>query len=143
MSKFAVNAVAPVFGLLLSLWLIYNIETRFFPVVNQFSVASIERSTDGYTAHGELTKTRTCEFLGLTMYAIKRDAPKYLAGQFKKEIFGSDVGTGRQSWGPWTMQFPAKVTDYERIEIQGTHRCHALWLQTTTYYTLDLKDLPR
>lgn len=141
--KFTVNATAPVFGLFLSLWLIWNVETRFFPVVDHFTVQSITKSDAGYTAYGELTKSRSCEFLGLTLYAIKGHQPKFLVGQFKKDIFGSDVGTGYQTWGPWTMKLPAELALYDKLEIQGTHRCHGLWMQSTTYHVLDLSRLPK
>lgn len=141
-AKFLVNAVAPAFGMLLSLWLIYNVETRFFPVVTDFTVSSITKSADGYTAYGELNKSRTCEFLGLTIYAHRPGAPKLLLAQYKKDIFGSDVGAGRQTWGPWTMQLPEKIRAYEHLEIQGTHRCHALWLQNSRYIDFDIRSLP-
>lgn len=142
-AKFLVDAVAPAFGLLLSLWLIWNIETRFFPVVDKFAMTSITRQGDNYTAQGELNKARNCEFMGLTIYAIKPGGPKLLVAQYKKDIFGSDVGVGHQTWGPWTVQLPPPVTRYDHLELQGTHRCHALWLQTTEYFRLDLKDLPQ
>lgn len=142
-AKFLVNAVAPAFGLMLSLWLIWNIETRFFHVVEDFKITSIVKTDNGYTAMGELNKARSCEFLGLTLYAHRDGQPKMLLAQYKKDIFGSDVGTGRQTWGPWTVNFPSKVAEYEHLEIQGTHRCHALWLQTSEYANLPIKELLR
>lgn len=142
-TKFLVNAVAPAFGLLVSLWLCWNIETRFFPVVTDFKVSQIISTADGHMAYGELHKARSCEFLGLTIYAHSDGRPKLLLGQFKKDIFGSDVGTGHQTWGPWTMQFPPALGKYDHIQIQGTHRCHALWLQTTEYFSMPVKELPR
>ena len=142
-ARFWINAVAPGFGLLVALWIIWNVETRFFPVVTDFKVSVIERSPAGYTAYGELVKSRSCEFLGLTIYANKPDAPKLVVAQFKKDIFGSDVGTGHQTWGPWTTNLPPKIAEYEYLEIQGTHRCHALWLQTSEYVNFPIKDLPR
>lgn len=141
-AKFFVNAVAPAFGMLLSLWLIWNIETRFFPVVDGFKVNSVVKTNAGYTAFGELNKARSCEFLGLTIYAHSNGQPKMLLAQFKKDIFGSDVGTGHQTWGPWTVNFPPQIAAYEHLEIQGTHRCHALWLQTTVYTRIPMKELP-
>lgn len=141
-AKFAVNAVAPVFGMLVTLWLIWNVETRFFPVVEDFKLNSVVRTEAGYTAFGELDKVRACEFLGLTLYAHSHGRPKLLLAQFKKDIFGSDVGVGHQTWGPWTVQFPPQIATYEHLEIQGTHRCHALWLQTTLYTSIPVKDLP-
>ncbi len=142
LSGFLVNAVAPAFGMLLSLWIIWNVETRFFPVVNDFTFVSITKSEQGYTAYGELNKSRACEFLGLTIYAHKPGHPKLLLDQYKKDIFGSDVGAGRQTWGPWTVQLPERIREYEHLEIQGTHRCHALWLQTSEYANLDIRKLP-
>lgn len=142
-ARFLVNAVAPVFGFIVAIWIIWNVETRFYPVVEDFRVSSITKSEAGYTAYGELRKTRACEFLGLTIYAHRPGAPKMIAAQYKKDIFGSDVGTGHQTWGPWTAQLPAAVSEYEQLELQGTHRCHALWLQTTQYTEISIKELPR
>lgn len=143
MAKFAVNAVAPVFGFVVALWIIWNVETRFYPVVTDFHVSSIVKTDGGYTAYGELRKTRSCEFLGLTIYAHRENAPKLLVAQYKKDIFGSDVGTGHQTWGPWTANLPAAVSRFDHLEIQGTHRCHALWLQTTEYANMAIKELPQ
>lgn len=141
-SRFMVNAIAPAFGLLLSLWLIWNVETRFFHVVDDFMVSSIVKTGQGYIAYGELTKERNCEFVGLTLYAVNGHAPKLLVAQYKKDIFGSDVGMGRQTWGPITVALPREAAGFQSIEVQGVHRCHALWLQTTEYTTIDIGRLP-
>ena len=138
-----VSAVAPVFGFFLALWLIWNVETRFFPVVTDFRVSNIIHTAEGYMAYGELRKARSCEFLGLTIYAHSDGKPKLVVAQFKKDIFGSDVGTGHQSWGPWTAVLPPAITKYEHLQVQGTHRCHALWMQTSEYISMPIKDLPR
>lgn len=143
LGSFMVNAVAPVFGFILSLWLIWNIETRFLPVVEDFTIKQLSVVPGGYMASGELNKSRNCEFVGLTLYAVNHGQPKVLFGQFKKDIFGADVGIGKQTWGPVTILVPPKVAEFEHLEIQGTHRCHALWLQTTEYFQLDLKGLPK
>lgn len=143
LARFLVNTMAPIFGMFVSLWLIWNVEMRFFPVVTDFKVSQVISTADGYMAYGELRKARSCEFLGLTIYAHSEGEPKLLIGQFKKDIFGSDVGTGHQTWGPWTMAFPPAVAQYDHIQLQGTHRCHALWMQTTEYFSMSTKDLPR
>lgn len=142
-AKFLVNAIAPAFGMLVALWLIWNVETRFFPVVKDFKVTSLVKTDDGYVAVGELSKVRSCEFLGLTIYAHRNDVPKLLLAQYKTDIFGSNVGTGYQSWGPLTIHFPPAFGSYNHLEVQATHRCHALWLQTTEYTNIQIKDLPR
>lgn len=142
-AKWLVNGIAPVFGFLLSLWLIWNVETRFFPVVEDFKMTSVVATREGYLAAGELRKVRNCEFIGLTIYASKPGFPKMILSQSKKDIFGSDVGVGHQTWGPWFGPLPKAVANYDKLEIQGTHRCHALWLQTTEYFQMDVKDLPK
>ena len=138
------NAFMLMLGLFVSLWIIYNVDTRFFPVVTNFKVEYIRKEPDGgFTAGGTLVKAKACEFLGLTIYGTKPGMPKLLVAQFKEDIFGSDVGAGHQSWGPWTMKLPHALRDMQQLEIMGTHRCNGMWVQNTVYANLEVKDLPQ
>lgn len=140
----ALSLLMIVSGIIMSLWTIYNIDTRFFPVVRDFKVEYIRKEPDGgFTAGGTLVKSKPCEFLGLTIYGVKNGTPKLLVAQFKKDIFGSDVGQGYQSWGPWTVRLPPALLEMDQMEIMGTHRCNGMWVQSTVYTTFDLKALPK
>lgn len=120
---------------------VWFVETTYFPVVKDFKVDYITRVGNTYTAGGTLDKARACEFIGLTLYGTKDNQPKMLLTQYKKDVFGSDVGQGRQTWGPWSVQFPGEMTDMDNLEIMGSHRCHSFWIQTTIYTNFDMKML--
>ena len=120
---------------------VWFVETTYFPVVKDFKVDYITRVGNTYTAGGTLDKARACEFIGLTLYGTKDSQPKMLLTQYKKDIFGSDVGQGMQTWGPWSVQFPGELIDMDNLEIMGSHRCHSFWIQTTIYTNFDMKML--
>lgn len=138
------SAFMPIFGFLVTFWVIYNVETRFFPVVKDFHVDYVVKDPDGgFTAGGALLKARPCEFLGLTIYGVRGEEPKLIVGQYKKDIFGADVGHGFQSWGPWSMRLPGALMSMDKLQVMGTHRCHALWVQTSVYTEINIKELQR
>lgn len=116
-------------------------ETTYLPVVKDFKVDYITRTGNTYTAGGTLDKVRACEFVGLTLYGTKDGEPKMLLTQYKKDIFGSDVGQGKQTWGPWSVQFPAAMNEMDKLEIMASHKCHGFWMQNTIYTTLDMRQL--
>lgn len=138
------SAFIPILGFIASFWLIYNVETRFMPVIQDFTVDYVVKNPDGsFTAGGTLLKSRPCEFIGLTLYGTHGDDPKLIVGQYKKDIFGADVGQGLQTWGPWSMSLPGALMNMDKLQVMGTHRCHALWLQTTIYTEFDIRRLPK
>lgn len=120
---------------------VWFIDTTYFPVVKDFKVAYITRKGDTFTAGGTLDKARVCEFVGLTLYGTKDGQPKVLLTQYKKDIFGADFGQGEQTWGPWSVQFPSQMIEMDSLEVMGTHKCHAFWMQTTIYTKFDMKNL--
>jgi len=120
---------------------VWFVETTYFPVVKDFKVDYINRVGNTYTAGGTLDKARACEFIGLTLYGTKGGEPKILLTQYKKDVFGSDVGQGKQTWGPWSVQFPSAMTEMDQLEIMASHKCHAFWIQTTIYTKIDMKML--
>jgi hypothetical protein len=128
-------------GAILMFGFLWFTETTFFPVVKDFKILNLTQNGSLYTVSGTLNKTRACEFVGLTLYAVKGDEPKILLTQYKKDVFGADVGNGKQTWGPWSVELPSLMLNASEIQILGTHRCHAFWLQTTEYARLDLKTL--
>lgn len=120
---------------------LWFIETTYFPVVKDFKVDYVTRHGNTFTAGGTLDKSRACEFVGLTLYGTKDGQPKMLLTQYKKDIFGADVGQGKQTWGPWSVQFPSEMIEMDKLEVMGSHRCHAFWMQTTIYTKFDVKKL--
>jgi hypothetical protein len=136
-----VNAVAPAFGLFVSLWIIWNVETRFFPVVEDFTLDRLALTDEGYVAEGTLHKVRNCELIGTTIFAVREGAPKKLLATYIRGQFGTDTATGHQTWGPLTLQLPADLASYDRVEVFAMHRCHALWLQETAYMVKPVGEL--
>jgi hypothetical protein len=136
-----VDAVAPAFGLLLALWIIWNVETRFFPVVTDFTLDSMVLTDEGFVAEGTLHKKRNCELIGTTIFAVREGAPKKLLATYMRGQFGTDTATGHQTWGPLTLQLPADLAAYDAVEVHAMHRCHALWLQETTYMVKPVVEL--
>lgn len=136
-----VNFFAQAAGAALVLTALYFAETRFWPVVQDFEITRIEKSERGFVFYGELNKARPCEFVGMTVYGITPDGKRGAIVQFRNDLFGANVGSGQQSWGPVVV--PVIDTRYRWADIQATHRCHPLWLQTTNYATLDLSRIPR
>lgn len=120
---------------------IWFVETRFFPVVEDFKVEYVRKTDNGYVAGGTLNKARACEFIGLTLYGTQDGKPKILLTQYKRDVFGAEVGQGHQTWGPWSVQFPPNLLEMDKLEIMGTHKCHAFWVQTTVYSKIDMKTL--
>lgn len=132
--KLLIDTFAPVFGLLITMWLLWNVETRFFPVVNDFHVKTfVKLSANEYVVTGELNKSRSCELVSLSVTRRPPNEPTTIIAQYKKEIFGADAGTGRQNWGPVVLKFPSSIEPLEEIEVVALHRCHALWLQQSSY----------
>lgn len=137
-------------GLVCSLFVIWSIETRFFPVITDFKITAFERVGDRYIIEGQFNKRRPCELLATNVLAVPRQmlAPSRLIHQIKPfDIAGGNAPTGRSIWGPYSIPFPHKVFENEDliawVEVRSVHRCHALWNQETTYTRLNLSEVPR
>lgn len=142
------SALMPILGFFLTLWVIYNLETRFYPVITNWKLEYVERHGDAYRVGGVLTKTRACELLSTSVMAVTKDpGPRQLIYQLKAhEVLGGNAPTGTTTWGPWDMPIPAALLasrdKIDRLEIVGTHRCHALWQQETVYGSVSVETLP-
>ena len=134
------------FGMLFVLW---SIETRWFPVITDFKIHRLELVADAYVMEGSFRKHRPCEMLVTNVLAVPRQplAPSHLVHQLKTDVIGGNAPTGLTTWGPLSVPFPAKVFEHidkiDRVEVRGTHRCHPLWNIETVYASLDPKELPR
>lgn len=145
----AINAIAPAFGALVALWIIWNVEVRWFPVITNWNLTSVERSGDRYTMSGSMMKGRSCELLATNVLAVPKVAlaPRVLLYRIDpQDIDGGNAPTGFSQWGPWTMDIPRSFLRHRDeiayIEVVGIHRCHAFWNQETLYGTIQMEQLP-
>ena len=119
-----------------------QLEQRFLPVVNSFTVTSIWYSQDGIIVKGTMVKTRHCEFIGVSAHAesgsgdmvtlpirfLDDDSP----GTFSRP-------TGSQEWGPWKFYTPL-APRIKSITLTSAHSCHTFWITRTHLVTIDLKE---
>lgn len=140
--RLMLDMFAPAFGFVTLTWVLYNIETRFFPVVTDFEIQAVSKDNKGhYILAGVLDKERSCELLNLSVYKLDGDKPMELLVQFQKNILGADAGVGIQHWGPIPVSLPDILKVEDDIEIIALHRCHALWLQESPYARVRYGDL--
>lgn len=140
--RLLLDMFAPAFGFVTLIWILYNIETRFFPVVTDFTIQSIAKDERGrYILSGTLDKGRSCELLNLSVYRLDGDKPMNLLVQFQKNILGADAGVGTQHWGPIPVTLPDTLKADDEIDIVALHHCHALWLQESSYARVRYGDL--
>jgi hypothetical protein len=137
-------------GLMLALFVLYHAETRFFPVIEEWSLDYITREGNVYTMGGQMQKTRACELLHTSVMAVPKLplAPKVLVYQVRpNEILGAGGPVGKFTWGPWEVKVPEKLMGkldwIEAVEVVGHHRCHMLWIQETVYGRVPVERLPK
>jgi len=143
------NFVAFVIGVLFTLFIIYNVEVRLFLVITFWELEYIQKDGNKYTIGGELHKARPCELASTSVMAVPKMpfAPRVLIYQIKpSELLGGNAPTGNSTWGPWTIDIPDALIKYKDdiafLEVVGTHKCHALWQQETTYGRVQMSRLP-
>ncbi len=136
-------------GALITLWCLYQIETRFMPVITKWQINPVVRDGDRYHLSGTMTKARACELVSTSVLAVPKlpFAPRVLLYQIKpNEIDGGNIPTGSTTWGPWTMNIPKAFIEHRHeiayIEIVGSHKCHAMWTQETLYGAVQMEQLP-
>lgn len=140
---------APVVGALCALFILYNIETRFMPVVDEFTITRFERQGGEFILSGVLHKHRPCELLAVNVLGepVTAGQPSRVLYQLEPEaMLGGNAPTGRVTWGPVVLRIPVgfdrQVFGLSRIRIMATHRCHALWSQEGEYTTFPVSYLP-
>lgn len=124
----------------ITLWCAHQIEERWMPVITNWTIDYAHREGNSYIVGGLLTKERPCELLAVSVMAVPvlPMVPKVLIYHAPaNEINGGNVPTGRTTWGPWSVKIPAGFEEKRHqvayLSVVGTHRCHALWSQETTY----------
>lgn len=134
---------SPVFGALVVVWIIFSVERIAFPVVENFSITSLERRGDVFVASGTYEKKRGCELLFTNIMAVPgaNKNPSVLMRQIQAGEPGTNSPVGLVKWGPYQIPAPQDLSFMGSVEVIGVHRCHALWSQTTTYVSLPVKDI--
>jgi hypothetical protein len=136
-------------GALITLWCIYQIETRFMPVIVNWTINPVIREGDRYILSGSMHKTRPCELVSTSVLAVPNVplVPRVLLYQIKPgEIDGGNLPTGISTWGPWAMKIPKALVEHRKdiayIDVVGSHKCHGLWTQETLYGSVKMEQLP-
>lgn len=145
----ALERIAFAIGALLTLLVLFLIETRIFPVVTHWSVDYIVKQDGRYVVGGVLHKARACELISTTVMAVPKDGklPRTAMYQVKpSDVLGGNVPTGTSTWGPWEIPIPKSfLTQRQHIaylEVIGTHRCHLAWSQESSYGIISIDRLP-
>ena len=145
----ALERIAFVVGAVLTLWVLFMVETRFMPVITKWSLDYVHRDGDHYVLGGTLHKERACELIATSIMAVPKAAlaPRSLIYQLKPdELLGGNAPVGFTTWGPWRMAIPKAFLEHRDdisfLEVVGHHRCHAGWTQQTLYGRVPLERLP-
>jgi hypothetical protein len=145
----AAELLAPVVGAVAMMFIIWNVETRFFPVIEDWEIERVEAVNGHLILEGHLKKNRACDLIATSVMAVPRApfAPRVLIYQLKPhELLGGNAPTGFSTWGPWMVQVPEKLVRYRDqiayLEVVGHHHCHALWHQETVYGRVPMERLP-
>ena len=130
----------PIFGALVAFFAIYHIEMKFFPVVTNFKIETLNKEIGDYVAAGSYKKQRPCEFLATNIISIGPNIPATLIYQVKQSDIGANISTGLIQWGPYRIPEPKSFNGMTAIQIIGIHRCHIFWSQETVYgvYPIEL-----
>lgn len=136
------NFIAHMLGLGLTVWLLWNIETRFFPVVTDFKVTEATLTTKGLLLSGTINKTRNCELVSMSISKLRDGHPSVILEKESTDLFVPDSSIGLHMWGPLTLPVDLSNLDMnDKISVVALHRCHSLWLQRTEYSRLLWKEL--
>lgn len=129
----SVMIFGPIVGALIAFFAIYQIEMRFFPVVTNFKIETLDKEIGEYVVTGVYKKQRPCEFVATNIIATGPNIPATLVYQVKQSDIGANVSTGLIKWGPYRIPEPKSFNGITAIQIIGIHRCHIFWSQETVY----------
>lgn len=140
--RILIEAIAPIFGGLIVVWLLWNVETRYLPVVKDFKVTHAVYDSKGYTAIGTVNRLRSCEVINIAVIKVRDGKPTVLVESYPRDIFSADASLGENAWGPITLPVNrVQLEDDDVIKVVGLHRCHALWLKQTEYMSENWESL--
>lgn len=146
----ALEAAAFFTGVMIAAWIVYMIDTRFFPVIKNWQVDYMHVSGPDLVVGGRMTKTRPCELIATHVVAVPSAplAPRF--GIYKIDgnapLVEANMPVGNHKWGPLVIAVPRRLIEnrdnLSSLEVVAVHRCHAFWLQETRYGRIRMEDLP-
>jgi hypothetical protein len=129
------NRFASAIGVVIVILLGAQYEERFMPIIKDFKVTKIERTSTGWRAWGTYHKVRVCELISSNVVAYG-DGPAKLLLQVKP----FDAPLGLIEWGPYDI--PVANLPFTRVQVISTHKCHPFWAQQAVYFEIKADQLP-
>ncbi len=142
------SALMPILGFFLSLWNIYNIDTRFVPVLKEFSVDYIEHKDGAYVIGGTMRTQRNCELIRVSVIGVRLPQQAgVVLSQINSDGLGASTAVGFHTWGPRSISIPqsqvaCNLRTFDHLELRAVHRCNPLWLQETHYADIPMERIP-
>jgi hypothetical protein len=103
-------------------------EARYFPVVRDFRITSVDTDGAGAVISGLMRKSRDCRFVKLTVYAGDIEDPERPRERLRIRFMDQSDGDrtrepGLQNWGPWRIEAPQSSAGPD-LFVRVTHDCH-------------------
>lgn len=106
-----------------------EIETRFFPVVENVQVENVTKVEEGVAFYVSFRKIRQCEFVGVAWYmGPERVGVEFAPGH---NLYPKTRPVGDQYAGPWMVR---NIQSLEETRAFSVHRCHPLWETVSPFY---------
>lgn len=111
------------------------IEFQFFPVVRDFHINRIERTSDSLIMSGYMRKDRDCRYVGVSTIGVTGQGEidlklKFIDNEGTPRADNGTRPTGSQEWGPWRIIIPVNPS-LTAVEIDAFHDCHFAWTTKT------------
>lgn len=105
-----------------------RLEHAFFPVVEDFTITSMERQGNQIKVAGYMRKVRACAFVGIAVNGHTEDGSEIgLRLSFADSHYRNITRpTGSQDWGPWSLVLPV-TPDVRAVHMDAVHDCHMAW----------------
>lgn len=114
-------------------------EADIFPVVEDFRVETLSNTQDGIEIHGNMVKSRECQFEDVSVYTKGVDE-EY--ANLVDIVFGDKTDSTRapipQNFGPWYITIPQDFSNLT-IEIYATHNCNFFYQTTSMISSFNIK----
>lgn len=113
----------------------YVIDMAVFPVIQNFSIASVNKNEGDVVITGSLRKGKKCQLLQ-DIEAFTDDGKRlqieFLDRGNSKMTSRPAVEKADQPFGPWVI----KGGEGKTFSLYSLHRCHALWTEETRLATI-------
>ena len=130
-------------GMALTVYAIYLIDTRVFPVMADYKVNVVpDLAHRAFVSTGQFRWKRDCTMEGLRVYGKggSLDRSVVIVNMNRPELVhmaAADVSAGLLQFGPLPFPMVGNPTGADRIEIIGLFQCHPLWVHVQTLGVLD------